>query len=96
MSTKYIVEAWHPATNDGSPITSARIMARDYNPDKSDHQWRYKTHTNRSFDYSDGHSVTREATVVQAIRLRLQKEPITIEYGGETPRGYLYIATVTD
>jgi hypothetical protein len=94
--TTYIVEAWHPDTNDGSPITSAQIMVRDYNPEKSTHQWRHKVHTNKSFDYALGHSRTREATVAQAIRLRLQKDPITVAYGGETKRGYLYMATVTD
>jgi hypothetical protein len=94
--TTYIVEAWHPDTNDGSPITSARIMVRDYNPEKSTDQWRHKAHTNKSFDYALGYSRTREETVRQVIRLRLQKEPVTITYGGETARGYLYIATVTE
>jgi hypothetical protein len=95
MSTTYIVEAWHPGSKDGSAVTSARIMVREYDPEMG-HKWRHKTHTTRTFDYALGGSGNREATVVQAIRLRLQKEPITIEYGGETKRGYLYIATVTD
>jgi len=94
--TTYIVEAWHPDTSNGGTITSARIMVRDYNPEKADHQWRYKTHTNRSFDHYYGHSKTREATVAQAIRIAIQKDPVTVAYGGETARGYLYMATVTD
>jgi transcriptional regulator of aromatic amino acid metabolism len=94
--THYIVEAWHPTTSNGGTITSAQIMVRDYNPEKMDHQWRYKKHTNRSFDHATGHSKTREQTVTQAIRIAIQKDPVTVVYGGETPRGYLYIATVTD
>jgi transcriptional regulator of aromatic amino acid metabolism len=95
MSTHYIVEAWHPNTKYGDAITSAQIMVRDYDPEMG-HQWRHKKHTNRSFDYALGHSRERENTVAQAIRLRLQKEPVTVAYGGETKRGYLYIVTVTD
>ena len=91
--TRYIVEAWHPNTSDASPITSARIMVRDY---ALGHKWRYKTHTNRSFDYAMGHSKTREDTVTQAIRIAIQKDPIYVAYGGETARGYLYIVTVSD
>ena len=94
--TRYIVEAWHPDTSNGGTITSAQIMVRDYNPEKSSHQWRYKVHTNKSFDHALGHSRTRENTVAQAIRLRIQKDPVTVVYGGETKRGYLYIATVTE
>jgi hypothetical protein len=94
MST-YIVEAWHPDTADGSAVTSAKIMSRTYDPDKG-HVWRYRTHTNTGFDHETGPSGTREQTVRQVVRLRLQKEPLSVQYGGETARGYLYIVEVTN
>jgi hypothetical protein len=100
--TTYIVEAWHPDTSDGGAATSARLMLRTYDPDRSanpnnsGHKWRHKTYTNRGFDYSLGHSGNREQAVRYAVRVAIQQDPITINYGGETARGYLYIVEVTD
>jgi len=93
--TTYIVEAWHPDTKDGSAVTSARLMLRTYDPDKG-LKWRYKAFTNPSFDHSLGHSGNREQTVRYAVRVALQKDPVSITYGGETVRGHLYIVEVTD
>ena len=93
--TTYIVEAWTTQTNDGSTNIKAQIQIRDYNPDKG-RVWRYKTHTNRGFDYALGFDGNRETTVRQAVRVAIQQDPITINYGGETARGHLNIVEVSD
>ena len=68
---------------------------RAYDPDKGN-VWRYKTHTNRGFDYALGIDGNREQAVRYAVRKAIQQDPIAINYGGENARGYLYIVEVTD
>ena len=92
--TTYIVETWRAPSRDGSAGIKAQIQIRDYDPDKG-HKWRYKAHTSWGFDYALGHSGNRVNAVRYAVRVALQQDPITITYGGETARGFLYIVEVT-
>jgi hypothetical protein len=94
--TTYIVETWNARDNgQGNVGIRSQIQVRDYDPDKG-HVWRHKAHTTWGFDYALGHSGNRENAVRFAVRVALQQDPVTITYGGETKRGYLYIVTVTD
>jgi hypothetical protein len=92
--TTYIVETWRAPSRDGSAGIKSQIQIRDY--DDKGHKWRYKAHTYWAFDYVLGHSGNRERAVRWNVRRSLQQDPLTIDYGGETKRGYLYIVTVAD
>ena len=94
MST-YLVESWRPNTYDGSAKVSCRIMYRDWNPVTTDHAWRYKRHTFTDWDWALDTSENERAGVVRTIRMDIQKDPLSVSYGGDTVRGKLWIVTVT-
>ena len=95
MST-YIVESWRPDSSDGSSKVSCLIMGRDWNPHTGDHEWRYRKTTLDAWDWELDPTENHMDAVVRHVRVRLQKDPISVEYGGDTARGLLWIVTTTD
>jgi len=93
MST-YLVESWRPNTYDGSAKVSCRIMSRQWNPNTTDHEWRYKRHTFDEWDWALDSSENERAGVARTIRMDIQKDPLSVSYGGDTVRGKLWIVTV--
>jgi len=95
MST-YIVESWRPDTSDGSAKVACRIMMRDYNPHRGEHEWRYRRTTLDAWNWELDPTENHMDAVVRHVRVRLQKDPISVEYGGDTARGLLWIVKTTD
>ena len=95
MST-YIVESWRPDSSDGSSKVSCLIMGRDWNPHTGDHEWRYRKTTHNEWDWALDGLENQKLAVIFHTRTRLQKDPITVERGGDTVRGKLWIVTTTD
>jgi len=93
--TTYIVESWRPDSSDGDSKVSCRIMERDWNPRTGDDVWRYKRHTFSDWDWELDALENHKLGVIAHVKIRLEKNPITVERGGETVRGYLWIITIS-
>jgi hypothetical protein len=97
MDINYIVESWRPDTSDGSSKVSTRIMARQWNPTTTDHEWRYKRHTFNEWDWELDALDNHRAGVLATVRMDLDyvhyQQPAIV--AGQTARGYLWIVTLS-
>lgn len=78
---------------DGNASTiSARQSIEDFTAE-GDRVWRYKWHRVAwEYDIDNNH----ENAVRMACRVQLQKDPVSIVWGGDTKHGQLWIVTVSD
>ena len=80
--------------NGNAGTVSARPMIRYWEPDKG-HYWGHKP--NRvSWDHSKDIDENHKTAVMLSCRVSLQKDPVSIEWGGESVKGKLWIVTTTD
>ena len=93
--TTYIVESWKPDSVNGDSKVSCRIMERDINVNDYSPEWRYRKTTHNEWDWALDGLENHKLGVIFHTRTRLQKDPITVERGGDTVRGKLWIVTVT-
>lgn len=90
----YIVESWRPDTSDGSSKVSTRIMARQWNPTTTEHEWRYRRHTFNAWDWELDAIDNHHTSVMHTIRLDLPDAYIVeATKAGDTVRGYLWTVT---
>lgn len=94
MNNTYIVESWRPDSSDGSSKVSCRIMARQWNPTTTEHEWRYKRHTFNEWEWAIDAKENHRRAVVRTIRMDVQKDPIDMTYAGDTVRGSLWVVLV--
>ena len=90
MTTQQVFETTYNGT---SGTVSARPMIRYWDPEKG-HYWAYKP--NRvTWDYAKDVDDNHKQAVMLSCRVALQKDPVSIEWGGESVKGKLWIVTVT-
>lgn len=87
--TTYIFESRY---NGNASTVSARHSIKDFTSE-GEHVWRHKWRLT-AWDYSlnDNH----QNAVRMACRVQLQKDPVSITYGGDSDKGQLWIVTTTD
>ena len=94
--TTYIVESWKPDSVNGDSKVSCLIMERDWNPHTGDYEWCYGKTTLAAWDWALDALENHKLGVIAHVKIRLQKDPITVKRGGDTVRGKLWIVTTTD
>jgi hypothetical protein len=90
MTTQQVFETTY---NGNAGTVSARPMIRYYD-EKKGHYWGHKQ-TSKAWDYSLDITENHALAVRYSCRVALQKDPVSIEWGGESVRGKLWIVTVT-
>lgn len=88
MTTQLVFESRY---NGNASTVSARHSIENVD-EAGDRTWRYKWHRT-NWDYS--HDNNHENAVRMACRVQLQKDPVSIVWGGDTKQGQLWIVTVT-
>jgi len=90
MTTQQVFETTY---NGNAGTVSARPMIRYYDTEKG-HYWGHKL--NRvTWDYSKDIDDNHKHAVMLSCRVTMQKDPISIEWGGESVKGKVWIVTVT-
>jgi len=77
-----------------SGTVAARPMLRHWEPEKG-HYWAHsprRVSWNYALDIDDNH----KNAILLSCRVALQKDPVAIEWGGESVNGRLWIVTVTE
>jgi hypothetical protein len=90
MKTQQVFETTY---NGNAGTISARPMIRYWEEEKG-HYWAHKPQRT-GWDYSKDIDDNHKHAVMLSCRVALQKEPVSIEWGGETVKGKLWIVTVT-
>ena len=79
--------------NGNAGTVSARPMIREHD-DMMNEKWSYKPHR-MAWDYSLDTTDNHALAVRYSCRGALQKDPVSIEWGGESVKGKFWIVTVT-
>ena len=86
MTTQIVFETTY---NGNASTVSARPMLRTW-----DDVWAHKP-KRVAWDYSKDVNDNHKNAVMLSCRVALQKDPVSIEWGGESVKGKLWIVTVT-